>query len=307
MQCGAGGGCQTAPCPRPALGLCRRHCSRASILGCRVQPPGSALRLEPGHRATGHRSRCGAAALARMDRAGWSWAGPPSSSMLTTLCGRVRAAAPAVPTLSCSPLLFLHHPPCSRAQLPAAARSWKSQIPFSHRIHRGLFPRSVPGTHLPLSCPVQGLWAQPRHRAGCCWGRCEVPFPGSVCGALLGAAPTRCTMNSSQMCQQCPGMPGHGMRMVSASSAWLGEKRQHTQPGFTSVMFLILFMSKVTKTKPSAPDPSPCFRQRAAKRASSLPGAECRQGASRALWHCGQAALRPLPGEGTLHSSGECI
>lgn len=114
--------------------------------------------------------------------------------------------------------------PGSEAQLPAAAaraaaQTWKCQISFSPRTQQGLFPqvcgRDSPAPALPSPGPVGAAVAP-------CWvlpGGCGVPSPGPVWGAVLGAAPARCAMNSSHVCQQPLGTAGRGMGMVSTCPA----------------------------------------------------------------------------------------
>lgn len=195
-------------------------------------------------------------------------------------------AAPRLPNFAAEPGQLL--PPCPRsAALLSPATGLSSQLLL---LGLRLTPRNAksPLPQDPAGSVPPGLRsgraclcaAQPRahgHSHG---------TAGGMWGALPG--PVRCAMSSSRVCQNLWARlaMGQGQR----APAWrfpprrLWEKRQRTQPAFTSVIFLILFTSKMTKTKPSAPGPSPCPRRRAgglwAPRPCvlPLPGAGHRQG-----------------------------
>lgn len=197
--------------------------------------------------------------------AGRSWAA------WAALTPRGPPAAPRLPNFAAEPGQLL--PPCPRSaalrspsrspRLPrsllllacATAQPWECRIPSSPRTQQGPFPQVCARDSPAPAQPSPELRAQPWH-----------------CQGDVGCPP-----RASQMCneqQPCvPATPGHTWPRGGDGDVErppcpllltrLREKRQRTQPAFTSVIFLILFMSKMTKTKPSAPGPSPCLRRRA--------------------------------------------
>lgn len=298
--------------------------------------PVTALRHEePGHDGTP--GRCAGLAGAEgglpwhiRTGVGRSWAGeaaltpraPPQAPRLPNFAAGSGQLLPPCPRSAV--LLSLSRSPWQRGSAPGCCCSGcSSDLEMPNLLFSQDPAGSVPpGLCSGLACPCA---AQPGAR-GCSRGTVL-----SAARGMWGALPrpgvgSAAQSRASQMCNKqqprVPATPGHSWVRDGDGEhppcpllpARLREKRRRTQPSFMSVIFLILFTSKMTKTKPSAPDPLPCLRWRAGEPRAPRPcvpppcpvlGAG--RGAGRAPRHRRQAALRPLPGEGTLHGSGECI
>lgn len=193
--------------------------------------------------------------------------------------------------------------PQQQDQLPvAAAQTQKMPNPLSPRTQQGLCPQ--------VCAEVSPASALPSPGPG---GTAVAPqwvLPGGMCGAHprfgVGSATrshcsARCAMNSSRVCPQ-----PLGTAHSSLPGCWRNDSTH--SPVSHLLFFLILLMSKMTKSKPSAPGPSPCREQEGHGLPGPLPARcwvqeACRQGAPAPRAGCSV----PLPGEGTLRGSGERV